>query len=440
MTDEQRIKELAAKLAEAEQRIADIQQRVCVAVEQRDEAIRQRDRGDICRMACKARDELEAKLVEAENLLRTDSDGNIRSVFYMEGQAEKAERERDELKAELEEAEKQRDDAQAFFEGQADKTADLQESLHVVKAKLAEVARERDEALAKLANASMEWMFGHATRLRSALRATTEGCLPDDKMEAQPAKLLARAELAERERDELKGQLARAETRERDLEMVNARVEADYAELERERDELKAKLAEAEKRNDTLLSHNKALANGLQNDGLWSQDHEELIRATRERDELKAALDKTREALELAESRLAYCVVPGLAECARDELKAKLALRDSKCALSTCEKHGIHQPFGVGTKGCFSFCDEHAQAFRAEWVVKEKLADAEQRIAELEARDKLKAEEYDTRIVLAAQFERERDEARAKAVRAEGALASHIAWTQCHPGRGRLRL
>ena len=339
MTDEQRIKELAAKLAEAEQRIADIQQRVCVAVEQRDEAIRQRDRGDICRMACKARDELEAKLVEAENLLRTDSDGNIRSVFYMEGQAEKAERERDELKAELEEAEKQRDDAQAFFEGQADKTADLQESLHVVKAKLAEVARERDEALAKLANASMEWMFGHATRLRSALRATTEGCLPDDKMEAQPAKLLARAELAERERNELKGQLARAETRERDLEMVNARVEADYAELERERDELKAKLAEAEKRNDTLLSHNKALANGLQNDGLWSQDHEELIRATRERDELKAALDKTREALELAESRLAYCVVPGLAECARDELKAKLSA--AECLLGEVESGAI---------------------------------------------------------------------------------------------------
>ena len=198
MTDEQRIKELAAKLAEAEQRIADIQQRVCVAVEQRDEAIRQRDRGDICRMACKARDELEAKLVEAENLLRTDSDGNIRSVFYMEGQAEKA---------------------------------------------------------------------------------------------------------------------------------------------ERERDELKAKLAEAEKRNDTLLSHNKALANGLQNDGLWSQDHEELIRATRERDELKAALDKTREALELAESRLAYCVVPGLAECARDELKAKLSA--AECLLGEVESGAI---------------------------------------------------------------------------------------------------
>jgi len=80
--------------------------------------------------------------------------------------------------------------------------AELERERDELNAKLAEVARERDEALAKLANASMEWMFEHATRLRSALRATTEGCLPDDKMEAQPAKLLARAEQAERERDE----------------------------------------------------------------------------------------------------------------------------------------------------------------------------------------------------------------------------------------------
>jgi len=152
-----------------------------------------------------------------------------------------------------------------------------------------------------------------------------------------------------------------------------------------------------------------------------------VMDADGERDRLEAELANARDAL-------------ALAECARDELKAKLALRDSKCALSTCEKHGIHQPFGVGTKGCFSFCDEHAQAFRAEWVVKEKLADAEQRIAELEARDKLKAEEYDTRIVLAAQFERanrealedaraarrERDEAVRELAKAKAKLAKAV--------------
>ena len=61
------------------------------------------------------------------------------------------------------------------------------------------------------------------------------------------------------------------------------------------------------------------------------------------------------------------------------------------------------------------------------------LKEAQKHIADLEARDKLKAEEYDTRIVLAAQFERERDEARAKAVRAEGALASIVTCVDAMP-------
>ena len=103
-------------------------------------------------------------------------------------------------------------------------------------------------------------------------------------------------------------------------------------------------------------------------------------------EELEAALRKSKQSRDFWHQRFYYSGQRAeLAERERDKLKEKLALRDSKCALSTCEKHGIHQPFGVGTKGCFSFCDEHAQAFRAEWVVKEKLADAEQRIAELES-------------------------------------------------------
>ena len=145
--------------------------------------------------------------------------------------------------------------------------------------RIADLEAERDEALAKLA--PMEWMCGHATRLRNALQATTEECLSDDLVEAQPAKLLARAEKAERERDHWRdyyhGSMKRtqqAEARVKELEetvrlrdeklaleaetiALNhdaskrgwrelAALKAEIAELKRERDELKAKLAEAE--------------------------------------------------------------------------------------------------------------------------------------------------------------------------------------------------
>jgi hypothetical protein len=79
---------------------------------------------------------------------------------------------------------------------------------------------------------------------------------------------------------------------------------------------------------------------------------------------------------------------------------------------------------------CWSEREQHCWA---SFVIYE--ACAQQRIAELEARDKLKAEEYDTRIVLAAQFERERDELR-KAwldVCHEGNVPQYEHVTEAHP-------
>jgi hypothetical protein len=102
------------------------------------------------------------------------------------------------------------------------------------------------------------------------------------------------------------------------------------------RNKLRAKLAEAEKRNDTLLSHNKALANGLQNDGLWGQAHDELIRVTRERDELARKLAKAeRESAEMKKhacwrERERHCsasfaIYEACAQQRIAELEAKLA-------------------------------------------------------------------------------------------------------------------
>jgi hypothetical protein len=76
---------------------------------------------------------------------------------------------------------------------------------------------------------------------------------------------------------------------------------------------------------------------------------------------------------------------------------------------------------------CWSEREQHCWA---SFVIYE--ACAQQRIAELEARDKLKAEEYDTRIVLAAQFERERDELRAKLADWQETYANIVA-ERCAP-------
>jgi len=107
----------------------------------------------------------------------------------------------------LERVKAERDLAQAFYEGQSAKSADLQEVLHVLKAKLAEA-----EAACAALRVGLKAKWAEAEKWAEAATA--------------------------------------AEKRERDLEMVNSRIWAFYAELERERDRLKAKLAEVERERD----------------------------------------------------------------------------------------------------------------------------------------------------------------------------------------------